>query len=580
MNVLSFLTVLAGLSFFLYGMSVMSSSLEKMAGGTLETVMKKVTSNAFLSFLLGTLITMAIQSSSGAMVMLIGLVNSGIIDWNQTLPIVLGTNVGTTVTGWMLTLTGIDSTEFSVMSLLTPQYFLPILAFVGILLRMTGKSDKRKNLGTIFLGFAILMYGMNFISTSMKTLTAEPWFATVLMMFENPLVAVLIASLFTGLIQSSDATIGILEAFALAGSLTFKHATPLIAGANIGTCVTAIISSVGASKNSKRVAFMNVIINSFTAFLTVTFVIVAGNLPIFSQSISSVQVALVHTFYNILATFLGFLGNKLIISLVKKLVKDESPEFKPVLIDDRLVSRPTIAVNECMNYTREMALISKNAVAESIGLLMEYDEKKYEEIKAMEEKLDWYEDELSTFMIKLSQVSLSQDASEDVGKMMHVITDFERIGDHAYNLAGLAKQMHEKDLAFSPDGLYEVTLLTTAIKEIMDFGVNSFNNDDLAGAAQVEPLEEAIDVLTDSIMDAHIIRLRNGECTIELGMILSEIINNCERISDHCSNVAVCVIEVSDDEFYTHQYLNEIKHQSEAFKALYKYYLEKYSLKS
>ncbi len=579
MDIYSVLQVVAGLAFFLYGMSVMSSSLEKMAGGSLELTLKKVTSNKLLSFLLGVLITVAIQSSSGVMVMLVGLVNSNIIEFKDTLAIILGSNVGTTITGWILTLTGIESSGFSIMSVLNPKFFTPILALVGVVMRMAAKKEKQKDLGTIFIGFAVLMYGMTFMSDSMKLMANEPWFANILVMFTNPILAVLVATVFTAVIQSSAAAIGIIEAFALSGQITLGMAIPLILGANIGTCVTGLISAIGVAKNAKRVSVLQVVVNCVGALAVLAVLLFVKNLSILQGTASHVQVAMVHTVFNILVTIVAFALEPVIIKVVKSIVKDDPGDLPKILIDERLLAQPSIAVNECMGNTMVMGMMAQEEIEKAIGLITDYDENVYNQIVENEDVLDWYEDQLDTYLVKLSKIALSDEASTSVSKMLHVITDFERIGDHALNIADLAKKYHEQNSRFSERAMKEINALSTAVREILSFAIDSFNANDLASAAQVEPLEEAIDVLTDDMMDAHVDRLVKGECTIELGFMLSELINNCERVSDHCSNIAVCVIEVSDDEYYTHQYLNDVKHESDAFKALYKYYLDKYSLK-
>ncbi|MBQ9037245.1 MAG: Na/Pi cotransporter family protein [Erysipelotrichaceae bacterium] len=578
MDIYSFLQVIVGLAFFLYGMSVMSTSLEKMAGGKLEASMKKVTSNKALSFLLGALITIAIQSSSGAMVMLVGLVNSGIIDWTNTLPIILGSNVGTTVTGWILTLTSVGGDGFSIMSILNPKFFSPILAFVGIVLRMTAKKESQKDIGTMMIGFTILMYGMNFMSDSMGAIADQPWFAQMLVMFTNPFVALIVAAVFTGLIQSSAATIGIVEAFALSGQMTYQMAIPLVLGANIGTCITGVIGAIGTNKNAKRVAVMQVLVNSIAAvavlIIQVLLNVVNADAFLFLKA-TSVAVALIHTVFNIFNTLLTFVLEKIIIGIARKLVKDDG-DVKQVLIDERLLARPSIAVNECLNKTFEMAYMAKRNIDSSLKLLTEYDETEYQTILETEKLIDWYEDELDTYLVQLSKVALSQDDSNTVSKMLHVITDYERIGDHAVNITDIAKQIHEEKSKFTADAMKEIKNMVKAINEIVDFCTQAFVDNDLASGAQVEPLEEVIDVISDTMKNSHINRLVEGKCTIEQGFILSDLINNCERVSDHCSNVAVAVIEAADDEFYTHQYLHNLKHESETFKALYDFYFQKY----
>lgn len=576
MDIYSFLQILVGLAFFLFGMQVMSSSLEKMAGGSLETTMRKVTSNKWLSFLLGLLITCAIQSSSGVIVMLVGLVNSNIIMFKDTLPIILGTNVGTTITGWILTLTGIDSSSFSIMSVLSPKFFTPILAFAGVVMRMVSKKEKQKDLGTIFLGFAVLMYGMTFMSDSVKLMANEPWFAKLLLMFTNPILAVLISVIVTAVIQSSDATIGIIEAFASSGQISLGMAIPLVLGANIGTCVTGLISSIGVSKGAKRVSVLQVMVNCTGALIVLAVLLVIGNMEFLKGMTNHVGVALTHTLFNVFVTIVAFSIEPILIKIVKTIVKDEAEDLPKVLIDDRLLNQPSIAVTECMYKTIEMVLMARRNILSSLNLIKEFNEIEYETIKETEQMIDWYEDELDSFLVKLSKVSLSQADADTVGKMLHVITDYERIGDHANNLADLAKKLNESEEKFSEDAMKEVDNMINAINEIVEFATDCLVDNDLASGAQVEPLEEVIDYMSDAMMDSHIERLVKGKCSVSQGFLLSDFVNNCERVSDHCSNIAVAVIEASNDEFYTHQYLHDVKHESEDFKALYDFYFQKY----
>ena len=579
MNIYGLLQVLAGLSFFLYGMNVMSSSLEKMAGGKLESTLKKVTSNKFLSFLFGLLITVAIQSSSGALVMLVGLVNSGIIMFEDTLPIILGTNVGTTITGWILTLTSVGDQGFSLLSLLNPKVLSPVLAFVGTILRMSAKKDKHKDIGTIFIGFAILMYGMSFMSEPMQGLAEEEWFANALVMFSNPILAATISMIFTGVIQSSAATVGIVEAFALSGAITFKMAVALIVGANVGTCVTALISAMGANKHAKRVAVLKVLMNASAGIIVLAaLILMPDSMEILSAPVSVFHVALIHTLFNIFITILGFTFEKPYIYLTKKLVRDNPDDLPEILLDERLLNSGAIAVSEAMNNTVDMCYLAQEQFELAFELLDHYNDADFEKVRKMEKKIDWYDDELNSFLIKLSRVELSQNDGENVNKMLHVITDIERIGDHGYNIATMAKEMAEGGVSFSQEALHEIEVLRAALKEIVKFAVDAFAVNDLASAAQVEPLEEVIDNLTDKAMNHHINRLQKGECSIEASVYFTDLLTNCERVSDHCSNVAVCVIEVSDDEFYTHQYLMDIKQESDVYKSLYKYYKDQYTL--
>ena len=508
--------------------------------------------------------------------MLVGLVNSNIIMFKDTLPIILGTNVGTTITGWILTLTGIDSSSFSIMSVLSPKFFTPILAFAGVVMRMVSKKEKQKDLGTIFLGFAVLMYGMTFMSDSVKLMANEPWFAKLLLMFTNPILAVLISVIVTAVIQSSDATIGIIEAFASSGQISLGMAIPLVLGANIGTCVTGLISSIGVSKGAKRVSVLQVMVNCTGALIVLAVLLVIGNMEFLKGMTNHVGVALTHTLFNVFVTIVAFSIEPILIKIVKSIVRDEAEDLPKVLIDDRLLNQPSIAVTECMYKTIEMVLMARRNILSSLNLIKEFNEIEYETIKETEQMIDWYEDELDSFLVKLSKVSLSQADADTVGKMLHVITDYERIGDHANNLADLAKKLNESEEKFSEDAMKEVDNMINAINEIVEFATDCLVDNDLASGAQVEPLEEVIDYMSDAMMDSHVERLVKGKCSVSQGFLLSDFVNNCERVSDHCSNIAVAVIEASNDEFYTHQYLHDVKHESEDFKALYDFYFQKY----
>ena len=579
MNLYSVLQLLAGLSFFLYGMSVMSSSLEKMAGGALEENMKKVTSNALLSFCLGALITIGIQSSSGVMVMLVGLVNSGIISYKQTIPIILGSNVGTTVTGWILTLSGIENSSFNIMTLLSPEVLSPVLAFVGMILRMTAKKEKQKDTGTIFIGFAVLMYGMSFMSGAMKSVSSEPWFSDVLMMFTNPFLAFVVATLFTGIIQSSAATIGIIEAFTVGGGLTLQATIPLVLGANVGTCITAMISSIGTGKNARKVSLMALLIKSINALivLIVEVVLIAmGTNSGLLRSVNAVEVAVVHTTFNIFATVLSSIFSKQIIYVADKIVGFDEEEIPAMYLDDLLLSTPNVAVNEAYGNTMVMGMLAREEAQKALNIFLNYDEEVFKSINETEKMLDKYEDELGSYLVKLSKLELSVESSEEVSKMLHVITDFERIGDHAVNIANNAKNNFETKNYFSAPAIKEVENLTNALNEILSYAIDAYNFNDVALATRVEPLEEVIDSITENMMNSHINRLVKGECTIENGFSLSDLLNDCERISDHCSNIGVCVIEVDNDNFHTHKYLRQTKRESREFRKLYKEYEKKY----
>ena len=578
MNIQSFLQVLCGLAFFLYGMSVMSSALEKMAGGKLESAMKRMTESPLMSFLLGLGITIAIQSSSGTMVMLVGLVNSGIIAFEKTLPIILGSNVGTTFTGWLLSLTSVGKGEFSIWTIMNPDFFAPILAFCGILLRMTAKKEKHKDIGTILIGFTILMTGMNFMSDSMSSLSSAPWFANMLVMFENPIAALLTATIFTGLIQSSAATIGIVEAFAVGGTITYQVAIPLVLGANIGTCITGVIGAIGTNTDAKRVAFLQVLVNTVCAMVVLAVQVVlnlAGVKFLLGDTITPAGVAMVHTLFNILNTMLSFLLSRQLLAFTMKVIKDHKAERK-ILIDERLLANPSIAISEALARTKEMASMVMKNINAVLSLEKNYSEEAYNALKETENLIDWYQDELDNFLVKLARRAASEEDSKTASKCLHVITDFERIGDHAMNLADICKKMNVTGTTFTEDAMAELKTLQKAMKETLDFTFLAFENEDSSSAAQVEPLEEVTDVLISTMMDHHIARLTEGKCGVEQGFMWPDYLNNVERICDHCSNIAASVIETEGEEYFIHQYLHSLKHDSESFRSLYAYYLSKY----
>jgi len=572
--------LLGGLAFFLYGMNAMSGGLEQMAGGGLERVMNKVTSNDFSGFFLGAGITVAIQSSSAFTVMLVGLVNSGILDFSNTFGMIMGSNVGTTLTAWLLSLAGIGEGNFFV-TLLQPMTFAPILAFIGIILRMVSKSDKKQNLGIIFIGFAILMFGMELMSDSMKSVRTLDGFDTFLATLKSPILALLISTVFTGVIQSSAATIGIVQALALSGGITWEMAIPLVLGANIGTCVTALISCVGTNKNAKRVVVMHFAANVLGSILCmiILYALKAFGITVLSAEIAMVGVAVVHTFFNIINTVLLLPLKKPLIKLCEVVIPDREEKTHTVFLDERIFNNTPLAINECHRLANEMAQLTKQSLLKSIDVLGEYDSEKIQQIREEETLTDKYEDKLSTYLVRLSRSDLSEAASHSVARMLHSIGDFERISDHAMNLCKVSEEMHNKDISFSNDALREIAVITDAIIEIMDMTVTSFCNDDAELSSHVEPLEQVIDDLKKKLKTMHIARLQNGGCTIELGFILSDLLTNYERISDHCSNIAVYTMQLPTDMLDAHKYLNKIKAASSgAFVDDYNMYTEKYSL--
>ena len=573
-------TLLGGLAFFLYGMNAMSGGLEQMAGGGLDRVMNKVTSNDFSGFFLGAGITVAIQSSSAFTVMLVGLVNSGILEFGNTFGMIMGSNVGTTLTAWLLSLVGIGEGNFFI-TLLQPMTFAPILAFIGIVLRMISKSDKKQNLGIIFIGFAILMFGMDLMSESMKSVRTLDGFDTFLATLKSPIIALLITTVFTGVIQSSAATIGIVQALALSGGITWEMAIPLVLGANIGTCVTALISCVGTNKNAKRVVVMHFAANVLGSVLCmiILYILKAFGVTILSTEIAMVGVAIVHTLFNFINTVLLLPFKKPLIRLCEVVIPDREEKTHTVFLDERIFVNAPFAISECHRLANEMAVLTKQSLMKAIDVLGEYDAEKIEQIRQEEALTDKYEDKLSTYLVRLSSSDLSEASSHSVARMLHSIGDFERISDHAMNICKVSEEMHNKNISFSNDALREIAVITDAVIEIMDMTVNSFCNDDTELSFHIEPLEQVIDNLKKQLKTMHIARLQSGDCTIELGFILSDLLTNYERISDHCSNIAVYTMQLPTDMLDAHKYLNKIKAASSgAFVDDFNMYNSKYSL--
>ena len=585
MTIFNLISMIGGLTFFLYGMNVMSSSLEKMAGGKLEEMLRKMTANPLLSLSLGAVITIAVQSSSAVTVMLVGLVNSGIMSFAQTVHVVFGSNIGTTLTAWLTSLTGIESSNFW-LQMLKPINFSPILAFIGIGFIMLSKNDKKKTLGTIFVGFAILMFGMDVMSDAVSPLADMPEFGQLLIHFKNPIVGVIIGTLFTAAIQSSAASVGILQALSLTGSITYGMAFPIVMGQNIGTCVTALISSIGTSAKAKRVACLHVVINTLCSIICLIVMMTAGALipsvdQLLGQSVKPWDIALLHTCFNIVATVTLMPATKLLVKLVEGLVKDKGTphqQDKIPMLDERLLRSPSVAVSESFNLSKEMCREANEIIQEAIVLFENYDAAMEENVLWMEDRLDDYEDQLGTYLVKLSSQALSNDDSQVVAKILHAIGDFERLGDHACNLADVARERHNKKIVFSPQAQQELKVLTDALQEILTLTACAYDSNDAEVAAKVEPLEQVIDGLISKIRANHIRRLQKGSCTIEGGFILADLLNNYERVSDHCSNIAVAIIEVEHNSFDTHKYLNGVKYGNSVFNEIYDKYEARYSL--
>ena len=578
MNIFSIFTLLGGLAFFLYGMTVMSNGLETISGGGLERIMKKVTANDFLGFFLGAGITVAIQSSSAFTVMLVGLVNSGLLNFANTFGLIMGSNVGTTLTAWLLSLAGLEGKWY--IEILNPSNFAPLLAFIGIAMQMFSKSEKKHNLGNIFIGFTVLIIGMDLMSDSMLSFRTLPGFDSFLATLKSPIVALLISTVFTGVIQSSAATIGIVQALALSGGITWEMAIPLVLGANIGTCVTALIGSIGTNKAAKRVVIMHFSVNVFGSVfcMILMYILRAFGVGVLAAPIAMVGVAIIHTLFNAINTVLLIPIKKLIVKFCEVVVPDREEEEHTLVLDERLLTVPAVAVGTAFDHTVEMSALAIESIEKSLPLIDKYDEAAAEEIKELENRIDKYEDKLGTFMVKLSKEEISDVDTNQVTKMLHTINDFERIGDHACNMVKVAKEMRDKNIAFSKEATKELSVLTDALNEILALTKEAFAKTDVEIAFKIEPLEQVVDKLIYDIKANHITRLQSGNCTIELGFVLHDLLTNYERVSDHCSNVAVAIIETAHGSFQTHEYLRDVKRTNEEFKKDYEEYLEKFAL--
>ncbi|MCR4880815.1 MAG: Na/Pi cotransporter family protein [bacterium] len=580
MNIFSIFTLFGGLAFFLYGMNVMSSGLEKLSGGKLEKMLKSLTSNPFNALALGAGITIAIQSSSALTVMLVGLVNSGIMDLNQTIGIIMGSNIGTTLTAWILSLSGIESNNFF-LQLLKPESFSPIIAIFGILLIMASKKDKHKNIGTLMIGFSILMCGMQFMAGAMKPLAGMPQFTNILTAFNNPILGIIVGAIFTGIIQSSAASVGVLQALSMTGGITFGMAIPIIMGQNIGTCVTALISSIGVGTNAKRVSVVHI---SFNVIGTAVFLLIfyAGhmifNFSFLESAINPFQIAVCHTIFNIVTTLLLLPFINQLEKIAMTVIKDKNVEAEDIVfLDERLLLTPTFAIKECENLTVKMAIIAKKNFFRALKMLNNFNEKRMEKIQRKEPVIDKYEDKLGTFLVNLSTKNLSDSDSREVSKLLSTIGDIERIGDHAINILKVAKELQEKNIILSDYVKQELLTIIEALSEIMEITIDSICNNDTEKAKMVEPLEQVIDILVSESRESHIKRLQNGQCTLTNGFIYSEILNNIERVSDHCSNIAIYQIQVNQSSFDRHAYLNNVKSFKDAdFNKNFDMYKNKY----
>ena len=569
MNIFGVLTMAGGLALFLYGMNVMGDSLAKLSGGKLEQILEKLTSKRIMAVLLGMAVTAVIQSSSATTVMVVGFVNSGIMQLSQAVGIIMGANVGTTVTSWILSLSGIRGSSLFIQ-LLKPTSFSPVFAAIGIVLIMTAKDNKKKDIGNILVGFAILMFGMDTMSGAVAPLAENEKFTSILTMFSNPILGMIAGLVLTAVIQSSSASVGILQALCVTGAVGYKTAIPIIMGQNIGTCVTALISSIGASKNAKRASMIHLYFNLIgtVLFMVVFYSInaIIGGFAFLNDSANAAGIAVVHSLFNIGTVLVLYpFGDKLV-KLAQLTIPDHvgEAEEKPdelAVLDERFLEKPAFAMELCRNAAVRMAQESRDALHLALDNVTMYSESRVAKIIEMEESVDRYEDALGTYLVKLNNCDLSQKDSRTLSILLHCIGNFERISDHAVNITDSSTQMHEKKLEFSKKAMEELKVFSDALCDIVDETMEAFTMNDLDKARQIEPFEQVIDSLNIELKQRHIHRLRKGKCTIELGLILEDMITNFERISDHCSNIAVCMIRVNEDGFDTHEYLDVIKEE-------------------
>lgn len=591
MDIFDILTMIGGLALFLYGMQVLGDGLKKASGGKLEIILEKLTSNKLRAVLLGAGVTAVIQSSSATTVMVVGFVNSGIMKLSQAVGVILGANIGTTVTAWILSLTQINGAGV-VLQLLKPTSFSPILAIIGVILLTMGKKEIQKNTGTIMVGFAVLMFGMDTMSTAMEPLIEMQEFQKILVMFSNPVLGMLVGLILTAVIQSSSASIGILQALCVTGAVSYATAIPIIMGANVGACASAMLSSAGAGKNARRAALLHLY---FNIFKTVAFMLVFYTLNMMLEfaflhtPATALSVAMIHTTLNVVTAVIAFPFTDVLIKLVYLTIpeteeeskeKEEEQDKKEIhLLDTRFLRAPGFALEQCKNVSVDMANLAREALFLSIGLLDKYDKKVAERVIELENIVDHYEDEIGSYLVKLSNRHLTEKYSQELSVLLHCIGDFERISDHAINILESAKEMHQGKQSFSKKALEELEIYTGAVKDIVNTSVKVFREEDLELAAMIEPLEEVIDSLSAEVRKRHMKRLRKGKCTIEMGFVLSDITTNYERVSDHCSNIALSLLQLNEENFDTHEYqVNLASKDNVAFVTEVKHLMERYQL--
>ncbi len=587
MDFFSVLKMVGGLALFLYGMHIMGDGLEKLSGGKLEQILAKLTSNPFKAVALGALVTAIIQSSSATTVMVVGFVNSGIIKLSQSIGIIMGANIGTTITSWILALSGIEGDSFFI-KMLKPSSFSPILALIGVILIMFTKKKKKQDIGMILVGFAILMTGMDNMSAAVKPLADVPEFTNILLMFSNPILGMAAGAILTAVIQSSSASVGILQALCATGAVSVGTALPIIMGQNIGTCVTAMISSIGASKNAKRAACVHLYFN-LVGTIVLMVVFYSFNTFIHFEVLETIAdgstIATIHTSFNIIATLMLLPFSKLLEKLACLTIKEDKTSDNPItkgeealqLLDSRFLEAPAYAVEQCKNVSVKMAQLSQRAFVKAMELVEHYDENKAKEVVQLEDLVDRYEDQLGSYLVKLSGNDLSENDSRTLSMLLHCTADIERISDHAVNVQICAEGMNEKKKEFSEQAREELKIFSEALKDILNLTVTCMEQNDRDKAKEVEPLEEVIDDLNAELKARHVNRLRQGICTVDMGMVLNDITSAYERVADHCSNLAACFVQLQENGIDTHEYYNEVKDGLQ-FKNMYQNYKKAYNL--
>jgi len=580
MSFFDVLNLIGGLCLFLFGMTFMGQALERRAGNGLKVLLGRLTTNRFAGLATGLGVTAVIQSSSATTVMVVGFVNSGLMTLRQSINVIMGANIGTTVTAWILSLAGIDSKNFFV-SLLKPSSFTPILALIGIVFYMLSKNSKRKDTGMILLGFATLMYGMETMSGAVSGLRNVPEFQQLFLAFTNPLLGVLAGAILTAIIQSSSASVGILQALASTGAVTYGAAVPIIMGQNIGTCVTALISSVGTNKNAKRAALVHLSFNVIGAavWLTVFCIIKAAFEPvILTQSASLIGIAVYHSVFNVLCTMLMIPLSGVLEKLVCKLIPDAKEPEKTKELDERLLGSPALALNQCSQVLDRMAVSAIDALKSSIGCVLKYDPGAAKQIRELEDETDHLEDVLGTYLVSLTSTQLGDEESVKATEYMKLIGDYERIADHAVNILESAEEKNEKKIVLSGSATKEYQTICSAVSEILDMSYQAFSDTDFVAAKKTEPLEQVIDALKEELRTRHILRLQKGECSVDAGFIWSDLLTNLERVSDHCSNISGCVLDTVEHTMNIHENLRIFRQSDEDFKEQYEAFLKKYAI--